>query len=63
MPYANMGSKKKIAKIKYFLPILDAIAKILLIINSTHPTQKFGFRESLGFVGELSLNARPEDQV
>ena len=50
MPYANIGFAKKIAKIKYFLPILDAVAKILLIINSKHPTQKLGFRESLGFV-------------
>ena len=30
-----------------FLPILDAAAKFLLIINSKHPTQKLGFRETL----------------
>ena len=35
-----MGSEKEIAKIKYFLPILDAVAKILLVINSKHSTQK-----------------------
>ena len=32
-----------------FLPILDAAAKFLLIINSKHPTQKLGFRETLEF--------------
>ena len=50
MPYAKMGSAKKIAKLRYFLPILDAVAKILLIVNSKHPTQKLEFRETLGFV-------------
>ena len=37
MPYAKMGSAKKIAKIEYFLLILDAVGNILLIINSKHP--------------------------
>ena len=50
MPYGKMGSAKTIAKVKYFSPILDAVAKLLLTINSKHPTQKLGFRESLGFV-------------
>ena len=40
-PDAKMGSAKKIAN-KIFLPILDAVAKFLLIINSKHPTQKLG---------------------
>ena len=54
-PYAKMGSAKKIAKIKHFLPILDAVAKILLNINSKHPTQKLGFRETLGFAQYAQL--------
>ena len=43
--------KKKPQKNNFcpFLPILDAAAKILLIINSKHPTQKLGFHETLGF--------------
>ena len=43
------GLRKKIAKFFFcpFLPILDAAAKFLLIINSKHPTQKLGFRETL----------------
>ena len=36
MPSAKMGSAKKIEKMKYFLPILDVVAKILFIINSKH---------------------------
>ena len=32
-----------------FLPILNAAAEILLTINSKHPTQKLGLRETLGF--------------
>ena len=32
-----------------FLPILDALAKLLLIINSKHPTETLGFREFLEF--------------
>jgi hypothetical protein len=49
-PYAKMGSAKKSRKIFFcpFLPILHAAAKFLLIINSKHPTQKLGFRETLG---------------
>ena len=35
-PYAKMGSAKKIARMKYFLPIFDAVAKFLLIISSKH---------------------------
>ena len=34
---------------KQFLPILDAVAKFLLIIDSKHPTQNLGFRGSLEF--------------
>ena len=52
MPDAKMGSANKSCKNKYFcpfLPILDAVAKFLLIINSKHPTQKLGFREYLEF--------------
>ena len=54
-PYAKMGSAKKIAKIFFcpLLPILDAAAKFLLIIDSKHPTQKLGFRETLEFARYL----------
>ena len=53
---AKMGSAKKKSEIFFlptfahfcpFLPILDAAAKFLLIINSKHPTQKLGFCETL----------------
>ena len=46
-----MGSEKNCQKNKFcpFLPILDAVADFLLIINSKHPTHKLGFRETLGF--------------
>ena len=40
------GFPQKIRKNKKILPILDVVAKILLIISSKHPTQKLGFRES-----------------
>ena len=36
----KMGSAKKIAKIKYFLPILDGVANFLLIINSKNTQRK-----------------------
>ena len=42
--------RKKTAKMKYLLPILDVVAKFVLVINSKHPTQKLGIRESAGFV-------------
>ena len=52
------GFHKKITKINYFLPILDAVAKILLIINSKDPTQKLGFRESSEF-GRYTSHSPP----
>ena len=47
----NGFRKKNHKKIFFcpFLPILDAAAKFLLIINSKHPTQILGFRETLEF--------------
>ena len=51
-PYAKNGFHKKKSQ-NFFrprLPILDAAAKSLLIINSKHPTQELGYRESLEFI-------------
>ena len=60
-PTQTWVPQKKIAKQKQFwpfLPILDAAAEFLLIINSKHPAPKLGFRETLGFARYLSLHAQ-----
>ena len=47
--HTKMGSAQEISKMKYFSPILHAVARILLIFIPRHLKENFAFCESLAF--------------